>query len=603
MRSGSIQWKLVLIYLLLLLLALQLTGLYVLRSLEQYYLENFSQSLFDQAQVHAGFLERYMTEDTDPDAVTELAIQLQRRTGVEITVVDAEARVLGSSRTALYQPGMLLASEEITQALLGGLGEMQVRDPDSGQRRLLVSLPLRSGGSIVGAVQLGASLEDIFGTLADIRRILLTAGGVSLAVTATVAFALARTITGPIREITSRAAQIAMGDFDQHIEVRSADEIGQLASMFNYLSRRLKDTLQEISDEKSRMEAIITYMADGLVALDHRSHVILVNPAAAAMLGLTDMSLVGRHPDEVLPELGLGEVLPEVLREGAPVSRVLHLPGPSGRVLRGDFAPLRSKTHRASGIVVVLHDVTEQDRLNRMQREFVANVSHELKTPLTTIKSYIETLLDGVHAEPELANRFLGIVHAETNRMVRLVRDLLRLSELDSRAARWELGPLDVVHSVDGTLARLQVQADDKGIKMSRHADRDVPAAWADADKLDQVLLNVLTNAIEYTPAGGEVHVRIGSEGPPPAAGQPGGFVVIAVQDSGPGIPAEDVPRLFERFYRVDKARTRRSGGTGLGLAIAREIVEALGGQIRVDSTLGKGTTVTIALPVAGGEA
>lgn len=187
--------------------------------------------------------------------------------------------------------------------------------------------------------------------------------------------------------------------------------------------------------------------------------------------------------------------------------------------------------------------------------------------------------------------------------MVRLVRDLLRLSELDSRAARWDLGPLDIVHSVDSALARLQVQADDKGVRLSRHAEPAVPPAWADADKLDQVLLNVLTNALEYTPAGGDVDVRISAEGPPPAAGQAGGFVVVAVRDTGPGIPPEDLPRLFERFYRVDKARSRRSGGTGLGLAIAREIVEALGGQIGVHSAPGEGTTVTIRLPVAGGEA
>lgn len=587
----SVQGKLVLAYLLLVLLAMQLSGLYLYKSLESYYLNKERISLRSQAQVLAGLALRYLAAAGGPDtaSLANLVAGWSAEAG-SVAILDGNGKVLAASGVLQPLVGNRLATDEVTHALGGSLGVSPPLADRAGHRFQAVAAPVFASSRVVGVVYLQGSLEPTYEVLANLRRLVLIATGLSLVLTALLGVLLARTITGPIREVTAMAAQMAQGDFSRTIPVRSQDEVGQLASMFNHLAGRLRETLEEISGERNKLETILAHMADGLLALDRDGRVIKMNRAAARMLGVDPSAALGRLPAEVWPHLDLPEPLAQALATGQPASSTVRVPARDGdRHLQAYVTPLRG-----SGAVVVLHDITELMRLETMRRDFVANVSHELKTPLTTVKSYVETLLDGAVEDPELRTRFLQVVASETDRMVRLVRDLLQLSQLDAGTVQWDVQPLDVCHLVEEALARLAVAADQKELRIHREFAPGLPCGLVDRDKFLQVLLNILANAIEFTPAGGDVWV---------AMDQQGDFIRVRVRDTGIGIPRQDLPRIFERFYRVEKGRSRRLGGTGLGLAIARQIVEALGGSIAIESELGRGTEVTFTVPAAPGPA
>lgn len=594
----SIQRKLVVVYLLLILVAMELTGIYLLQSLRAYYYNSFRLNLIGQAQLLSALSQRYLASSagagaSDQAGLARLVSEWSPETGVSVVILDNTGEVLGASRLQGQLVGNRLITDEITHALGGSTGENLAADPETGAPTLFLAVPVRSGNQIVGVVYLKGSLESTNAILADIRSALLTATVIALGVTAILGAALARTITGPIREVTQKAARLARGDFDQAIPERSTDEVGQLASMFNHMAGRLKQTLMDISEERNRLEAILAYMADGLVALDRAGRVMRVNRAAARMLELDMEGAPGVPIGGLLPGLGLDTALTEAVATGHTVARELTRSTAGGlQTLQCFITPLRADRSPATGAVMVFHDITELQKLESMRREFVANVSHELKTPLTTVKSYVETLLDGASADPALLARFLRVVETETDRMVRLVRDLLHLSQMDAGTLQWEIEPVDVTLVAEEAVAKLAVPAQRKQLLVRRHWAPDLPLALIDRDKALQVFLNVLANAIDFTPEGGSIDVY---------AEPRSGAVRVRVRDTGVGIPQADLSRIFERFYRVDKARSRTLGGTGLGLAIARQIVEALGGTISITSDVGAGTEVSLTVPAAPG--
>jgi len=589
----SIRWKMVLIYLLLILLAMELIGVYLLQSLEKYYVNSFTESIEDQAHLLAGLVEAYLTDEPAVARLDDFVEQFAGQKGSDVLILDHRGVVLSSSRAGEFT-GKRLAQPEISRAVSGTAAREIRADPDTGVRRLYYAAPVGSeGGAVSGVVYIIASMEeDVYRTLADIKGILFWATAVALVVTGALGFAVARTITGPIVEVTARAAEVAAGDFDQKIEVRSSDEIGRLAAMFNHLTTRLRETLGEMSREKNKVEAILEHMADGILALDAQGRIMLTNPAAAEMLGISEEQAVSRRPDEVNAGLRLDEPIRGTLSGIEGLTKRVTLSKPY-RVITAHFAPFVNEAGDVNGLVIVLHDVTEQERLDQMRKEFVANVSHELRTPLATIKSYTETLLDGALREPDVARRFLGVVASETDRMVRLVSDLLQLSQISYRRAMWDVKPVSVGDVVRSALSKLAVQIERKGLDVEVRCPLDLPDVMANRDRVEQVLINVISNAVEFTPEGGRISV---------GAEVRDRRIAVTVEDSGVGIPEEDLPRVFERFYRVDKARSRELGGTGLGLSIAKEIVEAHGGTIGVESEPDVGTRVTFTLPVTTGD-
>lgn len=580
----SIQSKLIVVYLLLILVAWQLSGLYLLKKLEVAYVGKVQEELNHSAQLLVGQLST-LTIGGKLDVAT-IRRFVERWPG-DVLVLDDQGTVIGAS---LEQPqrfdiiGKKYAHDDITPALTGQVIK-RIGVDENAERMAYEAQPVTSAGNVVAVVYLKKSLAEAYTRLGDIRDLLLVATAIAMASTAVLGIVLARTITGPVREVTRKAGEMAGGNFDQTIEVRSDDEIGQLGEMFNRMTARLKLTLEEIQGEKNKVEAILAYMADGLLALDSTGRIIKLNPAAQRMFQRSEADVIGRFPEEAWPDIRLDAVLAQARATSSSLTQEMRF---GSLILLAHVTPLKGERGQPVGTVVVFHDITELEKLEAMRREFVANVSHELKTPLTTVKSYVETLLDGAADDEEVRARFLRVVENETDRMARLVRDLLHLSQLDQGVINWDIQPYDIPQIVDETVARLSVPVERKNLKLRRIYDSEVPPGLIDRDKLQQVLLNLLANAIEFTPASGEICVTVRAQG---------SQVLVAIRDSGIGIPKEDLPRIFERFYRVDKARSRMLGGTGLGLAIARQIVELLGGTISIDSQLGKGTEVVFTVP------
>ncbi len=416
--------------------------------------------------------------------------------------------------------------------------------------------------------------------------------GLALIAALGIGLAMSRTITRPIMDIMHKAELITTGEFGQMLEVKSTDEIGNLTRTFNFMSTRLNDMLTEIAAEKRKVETVINHMSDGVLSFDRTGQALHVNHAASEMLGTLSKNHSKNDQtlrfEDLVKKLGIQVTMADFTRTETVKPLVVPI---RDRFVRFQFATFRDETGRLGGVIIVLQDITEEHRLENMRREFVANVSHELRTPLTSVKSYTETLLDGAMHDPEITTRFLHVINEETDRMVRLVRDLLLLSQHDSGLAL-TLTPVSPEALIRICLERLRHVAVEKQQKL----EFSTSAGWSsdiqvngDRDRLEQLLLNIVGNAIKYTPQGGNVHVSVDKKG---------GEMAIHVQDSGIGIPKQDLNRVFERFYRVDKARSRQLGGTGLGLAIAKEIAHAHGGSIHAESEINRGTRITVRLPV-----
>ncbi|MGE5484043.1 MAG: ATP-binding protein [Ignavibacteriales bacterium] len=569
----SIRWQIITILLLLILLAMELTGAYLLQALERYYVSSFSETVTSQAQLVAAFLQRYMASEPDRDRINQLVKEFGQQSRLDIIVLGTNGALVGWSGDDPRELERVLSKSEITRALSGGRGQTTGAAPVTGDSSLHLVEPVRIGERIAGVVYVIASLEGIYGTLGDVRAILIYSAVLALGVTALLGFIVSQTITRPIEEITAKARQMAAGNFETAIEVKSSDEIGQLATMFNHLTQRLRMTLAEISGEKGRLETILTHMADGVVAIDGNGLVIAMNPAAGRMLGVEPSAAIGK------PLVG-------------PLSGRVERVKVGDRTIVARRASIRGDGKEQPGVVIVIQDVTESERLDTLRREFVANVSHELKTPLTSVKSYVETLADGAVDDPALARQFLAVVGKETDRMNRLVKDLLDLADLDGRGISWNKGPVLLGDPVMEAVTLMRPQADKKGIGLDVNVESGLPLVMADSDRMQQVAVNILANAIEFTRPGGRVTVDVR---------RTGGGVTAVFRDNGIGIPPEDLPRIFERFYRVDKARSRELGGTGLGLSIAREIVLAHGGDIQIRSQMGRGTEVELTVPALEG--
>jgi two-component system phosphate regulon sensor histidine kinase PhoR len=382
------------------------------------------------------------------------------------------------------------------------------------------------------------------------------------------------------------------GNFEVRASVRSPDEIGTLGRSLNVMAGRLREKLGDLEREQAKATAILDAMVEGVIATDGHDHIILINERARALFGLGRARAEGLPLLEVIRNVGLHDVLGEsrVAADGTVVNREVKLLEPSERVLQVHAVPLRF-TGEARGVVMVLHDITELRRLEQVRTEFIANVSHEIRTPLTAIHGYLETLLDGALEEPENARKFLEIVFRHTERLGRLTDDLTDLSNIELGRISLHLAPTSVAEVADSVLAIIAPRAGAGQVTVEAKLPADLPAVVADRDRLAQILINLVDNAVKYTPKGGRVWLEGRVREP--------GVVEVAVCDSGAGIPKADLPRLTERFYRVDKARSRELGGTGLGLAIVKHLVLAHGGELNIDSELWKGTTVRFTLPAA----
>ncbi|MBQ5761149.1 MAG: HAMP domain-containing protein [Clostridia bacterium] len=575
--------KLVLIMVLIMISVMAVVGTFLVNSVTTYNIDNFL------SQMSMVFTPEFIAklEDIELDAQQpeeELSALLSAYSGAlgidkyrSFYILDAETgSYLDGSDDQLAQT--LTLTPNILTAMQGQVGEEIERLSDYFD----VAIPINvdeGGGYIVGVRDSKQESNDMNWNLVTIliRAMLF---GVMVAVL--LSFFLAKTITTPIERLTDQATSIAEGDFGEPAEIYARDEIGILTQTFNEMAGILQDNLHTIEDERSKLNTLFTHMADGVVAFDKTGRIMHHNPEAAKMLGISFSEQTTYS--EVFPDLVVQES--DMADDGKyiEIDYVIR-----GRILKIFFAPLRGTGTVSGGIMAVLHDITQQKRLDDARKEFVANVSHELRTPLTNIKGYTETLIDAYDdIDSETRSHFLSVIYNEADRMTRLVKDLLTLTKLDYERMEASDAPVDLRDIAERVAASMEIEARKQGVTIHCDLPVEMPQVSGERDRLQQVVMNIVSNAVKYNQRGGSVTMRCDWQD---------GIVRLSVADTGLGIPKEDLPRIFERFYRVDKARSREKGGTGLGLAIAREIVEFHGGTITVDSQEGKGTTVVIALP------
>ncbi|MGI6491541.1 MAG: two-component system histidine kinase PnpS [Pelotomaculum sp.] len=401
-------------------------------------------------------------------------------------------------------------------------------------------------------------------------------------------------IMSPLNEMAFIAQDMAKGNLEQEIRIFAQDEIGDLARSINYMARQLKTTIDDVVSEKNIIQAVLAGMADGVIAMDPWGRVILINPVVEKLFGITQENCKGKNILRIIPNNELEKMINHALETGQPLDKQIEVETPEPLIFLANVTPLQNGGTEQAGLVAVLKDITERRKVEKMRSDFVANVSHELRTPITSIKGFAETLLDGAIEDPKVARPFLEIIDSETERLSRLIDELLNLSHIEERKTTPDWQPLNISNLINRVLVILQPKAVEKEITINVDAPESLPVFEGDADMLSQVLINLIENAISYTQPHGKVWVRA-------SANLDG--LKVEVRDNGIGIPQESLERVFERFYRVDKARSREHGGTGLGLSIVKHIIDVHQGKVYVDSQVGSGSTFSFVIPLTHIEA
>jgi len=573
--------------------SMMLAGLYLSRGLERVAIESIEARLGTGARVLEDEARAGLRAGGEARSLQTFAERAARRTNSRVTLIAPDGRVLADSERRPADVAEMenhAARPEVRAALNGSAGRDVRRSGTLGTPLIYVAVPVSESGRVVGALRLAAPLEAATPAYESLRGVMLAGGAVALVVALGIGLFVAGRVTRPVVEMEDVARQMSEGNFRVRASVRSPDEIGTLGRSLNVMAGRLREKIDDLEREQAKATAILDAMVEGVIATDGHDHIILLNEGARGIFGLGQTRVERRPLLEVIRNVDLHGLLSEsrAAADGEVVSREIKLPDPPERVLQVHAVPLRF-TGDEPGVVIILHDITELRRLEQVRTEFVANVSHELRTPLTAIQGYLETLLDGALEEPQHARKFLEIVFRHTERLGRLTDDLTDLSNIELGRISLRIEPTDLTEVTESALAIIQPRAGSGRVTVKVSLPADMPEVLADRDRLAQILINLVDNAVKYTPGGGRVWVE--------AQRLPSGMVEVAVRDTGVGVPKADLPRLTERFYRVDKARSRELGGTGLGLAIVKHLVLAHGGDLGIESELWKGTTVRFTLP------
>ena len=403
------------------------------------------------------------------------------------------------------------------------------------------------------------------------------------------AWFLWKRVIKPLEDVNSAAREMARGNLDKELHIYTDDEFGELARSINDMARQLKNTIEEITEARNQAGAILDSIADGVIAVNKSGEVLFINPVIEKVFGIDQKTSQGKNILGVIRNYDVERLLEKALRTEKPVSQEIRLIYPEPKVFYVNATPLQGHGRQKGGAVVLFNDITQRKRLEDMRTEFVANVSHELRTPLTSIRGFLETLLEGKIEDQATVRRFLEIINRETARLTRLIDDLLNLSKIEERQVvhRWQA--VQLLDTVNRAVVMFQAQAEEQGLELVTELPAELPVVRGDPDMLAQVLINLLDNAIKFTPAGGRIIVRASANEE---------NVRVDVEDTGIGIPPENLPRIFERFYRVEKSRSRELGGIGVGLAIVKHIIRAHGGKTGVESVVGKGSKFTFTLPI-----
>ncbi|MFO7576860.1 MAG: ATP-binding protein [Pelovirga sp.] len=582
-------WQILPSFFLVILLALFLLTWLFSRTLSNFYLDEAARGLEVRARLAAVQVSERFT-DHETAGLDPLSVRLAEDTATRFTFILPSGDVLADS---LEDPARMqnhATRPEVMQALAGSIGQATRFSSTVKKQMLYVAIPVHGkDGELVGIVRAALAVTAIDRALQLIYQQIAASGALVLLLAAAIGIVISRRISRPLEAMRRGAERFARGDLSTPLAVKGAEEIAALAAAMNTMAFELDERMRTVVRQHNEQKAVLASMVEGVLAVDTNERIIRINRAAATLLGVQNEEVQGRSLQEAIRKADLQRFVSRTLAARTPVEGDIVLPGREDLYLQAHGTLLRGANGQELGALIVLNDVTRLRRLENVRRDFVANVSHELKTPVTAIKGFVETLQEGAIHDPDSANRFLGIIVRQADRLDAIIDDLLTLARIEQGSDQGELplADLPLRPVLEAAVQACALLAADKQVAVELACPADL-GARINAPLLEQAVVNLLTNAIKYSPAGGRVAVT---------ATQEENRLVLKVEDWGCGIAAEHLPRLFERFYRADKARSRKQGGTGLGLAIVKHIVQAHAGDVTVHSTPGSGSTFSISIP------
>lgn len=578
----KIQWKLMASYLALVILIGTILYGYLSHTLRNNLDTEIRENLFNETRLVKVMSTKEIT-DLDRDAPA-LARTVGKEIKARVSIIRRDGKVAGDSEltdTELLKLENHASRPEFIQAIENGQGVATRFSATLGTNMIYTALPFHTASGQPGVIRLALPLSRVDAAMTSLGTILGASLFLAVICSLLLSYILSFITSRPLRSMAAAAARIGKGEFGSRIPISSSDEIGELAEVLNEMAEKTESQLERISAEKNRLDTILRGMGEGVIVTNDSGIVTLANPAFRALFSL-DQSCIGKALIEIARQPSLNNALKKVLNSREELLEELVMLVPEEKNILTHWVPLLEES-KLIGTVAVFHDITDLKMLEKIRKDFVANVSHELRTPVSVIKGYAETILsEGQNLPAEKLVQFIEVIHSHAERLAHLISDLLTLSRIESGAIPLEPVPVSILAAVNRVSHLLDQKALSKEVTLTKTtALAALPDIQADPDKLEQILINLLDNAIKFTPAGGTVTVD---------ATDLGDRVRIDVKDTGIGIPAKDIPRIFERFYRVDTARSRELGGTGLGLSIVKHIVQAHGGSVAVESTPGTGS-------------
>lgn len=584
---NRLRWKITLAFMVILILLLTSLGYYNGKLLEETYIDTLSERLQREAMIISRSFDWSIVRENSSTQLNQLVHTWKAAGEARVTVVDIDGDVLADSDRSANELENHLSREEIQQALAGEVGVAVRHSTSTGVDLIYVAVPLYKEQELLGVVRLSYPIQ-----LAESKIHQLWFGQIAALVLAFILFSvigsqIASGFTRPIERITELARNITKQNFGIKVKVRGKGELAELAHAINYMSHSLEQQMKHIREDEKRLSDVLTNLISGVILINAVGTVLLANRMAGQMLGIPRIGNQLHPYSNLISDATLKQMIDQLFNDKQALRHELHLYYPEERIIDTSLAPLFDGEGNFAGVVIVLHDLTEIRRLEKVRSDFVANASHELKTPVTSIKGFTETLLDGAMEEKETLTSFLEIIHTESTRLERLIRDILDLSRIEQKKLSLEYKQCNLYKIVEDIRNSLQNQLEQKELQFINNLPQNLEL-YADPDRMKQIFINLFTNAIAFTPSLGRIWT---------SAREEVDHVIIEVGDTGLGISKQEMHRIFERFYRVDKARSRNSGGTGLGLAIVKHLVESHHGKIWVESEEGKGSIFYVEMP------
>lgn len=586
--------KLLSMNLLIIVVTLLIIAVLLSRLVSSYIYEQKERELAAKGSELSQLIVDYREGRLDEDTTLYILGAFDRFWEARIWIVDRQGLVvMASYGERQFRKGPLFKvseTEQLEKILAGETITLRRYVPHFEETMLSVGVPVQTekdSGEVIGAIFLHAPVTGIEAVAGQLRYFFTLAGLAAVILASILGYFYSLRLSRPLKEMTEIAHKMSGGDFSQRINTSAEDEIGQLGKSLNYLSRRLQETMGVLKGEKEKFESMVTSMQEGVVGVDPQGRVVFLNTTAAELLHLSRKA-VGVKLDRLFSNPQLLEAFNRVLDQGELALVVVRSPSTILSVL---ISPVKEGHETRWGAVALIQDISEAEKLEKMRREFIANVSHELKTPLTTIRGFTESLRDGTASEPALKERYLNMIAEESEHMGKLIEDLLDLSRLESGRMEIESLPFPLKESAESVVSRLQPIIREKGLQVTLEIPES-PLVKGDRYRIEQVLRNLLENAVRYVPVKGSIHVNAVYK-------RTEGIMGVSIEDNGPGIPPEELPYIWERFHRVEKSRSRKEGGTGLGLSIVKQIIEAHGEAIWADNIPDGGSVFKFTLAVA----